>query len=462
MRVPISISSISPIFKYPGRLSTDAVFAKDLSIEIHPRGSEATADVYDAETGGSIVEQPLITDRAGEILGADGEECWIEEDSYDILIDGTAYPWEPGRRTLGAMEDVDLSEASAGDFLLLDEAGSGLVASAVDVMTQAELDAKFEGDVLKDASLPSSVVTDSDIGVANGVVGFDSEKHIEGGDGIVFGSGASEWQVGARTTFSTFAVPLFKPTGENANIAWDIAPSGLSPTNYANNGLAWLDLCSLDPDLAFEEGGLEFYSARVGVREGHVEFGARSFNGYGDVPVHIAVGGTEVLVVEKTTAKFSHDQNSAYRLWVENPNASSLAEAELAVVSDTAAINLEAFSSTFGSGQANLGRLRATGTGGLALVADKTNAPILFVTGSTVLSTNTRAKIDTKGNIFLGKGSALATNATDGFVSIASGEGAPTGTPTLLTGAVPLYVNTSGGAGTYLYAYIKGAWKALA
>jgi len=76
--------------------------------------------------------------------------------------------------------------------------------------------------------------------------------------------------------------------------------------------------------------------------------------------------------------------------------------------------------------------------------------------------------IDVNQNVFLGTcakatAAALATTATAGFPHLTSGAGAPTGVPSSVpTGAVPVYVNSSGAAGTYLYLYIGGAWKAVA
>lgn len=58
-------------------------------------------------------------------------------------------------------------------------------------------------------------------------------------------------------------------------------------------------------------------------------------------------------------------------------------------------------------------------------------------------------------NIVLGN-AATATNATDGFLHIASGAGTPTGVPTLFTGRVPIYIDTTN---SQLWLYLGGAWK---
>lgn len=74
------------------------------------------------------------------------------------------------------------------------------------------------------------------------------------------------------------------------------------------------------------------------------------------------------------------------------------------------------------------------------------------------LSSNTqRARITALGSLVVGNNSsALATNATDGFLYISSSAGAPTGTPTTQTGSVPVHVDATNNA---MYMYTNGAWR---
>jgi len=68
-----------------------------------------------------------------------------------------------------------------------------------------------------------------------------------------------------------------------------------------------------------------------------------------------------------------------------------------------------------------------------------------------------RARIDANGNFVTGPTSALTTNATNGFLYISTMAGAPTGTPTLYTGRVPMVFNT---ASNLLYFYNGSSWVA--
>ena len=63
--------------------------------------------------------------------------------------------------------------------------------------------------------------------------------------------------------------------------------------------------------------------------------------------------------------------------------------------------------------------------------------------------------INMQPSVVLGN-QALATTATDGFLYVASGAGAPTGVPTAFAGRVPIYVDTTT---SQFWMYLAGAWK---
>lgn len=62
------------------------------------------------------------------------------------------------------------------------------------------------------------------------------------------------------------------------------------------------------------------------------------------------------------------------------------------------------------------------------------------------------------GSIVQGPGTAVATNATDGFLYISTCAGTPTGTPTTIGSTSPLVVDTTNNK---MYFYSNGAWRAL-
>ena len=67
-----------------------------------------------------------------------------------------------------------------------------------------------------------------------------------------------------------------------------------------------------------------------------------------------------------------------------------------------------------------------------------------------------RARITSDGNIVAGASAALATTATNGFLYVPTCAGVPTGTPTAITGMVPIVVDTTNNR---WYFYSGGAWR---
>ena len=71
---------------------------------------------------------------------------------------------------------------------------------------------------------------------------------------------------------------------------------------------------------------------------------------------------------------------------------------------------------------------------------------------------NIALRKDENNNVIIGDETLLATTATDGFLHIPGGAGPPTGVPTLFTGKVPVYADTTN---SKLYIYSGGSWVAL-
>lgn len=80
--------------------------------------------------------------------------------------------------------------------------------------------------------------------------------------------------------------------------------------------------------------------------------------------------------------------------------------------------------------------------------------------GTTDRTPSTKFTVRGSGNVVVGTGTALTTNATTGFLYIPSSAGAPTGTPVTDTvGTVPIQYDTTNNR---LYAYRGGAWHYFA
>lgn len=103
--------------------------------------------------------------------------------------------------------------------------------------------------------------------------------------------------------------------------------------------------------------------------------------------------------------------------------------------------------------QANVG---GSLSGGLNIVAEHASGVIRLVTGGTA-TTNERAQIDAAGNKRFCGTAALSTSATDGFVYLPTSAGAPSGTPTAVTGGVAFEYDTTNDK---LMVY-NGSWRGI-
>jgi hypothetical protein len=101
-------------------------------------------------------------------------------------------------------------------------------------------------------------------------------------------------------------------------------------------------------------------------------------------------------------------------------------------------------------GNANTGFVFGVDSTNNCQIRTAQNVSMIFYTNAT-----NRGGVDGAGNWTLG-GGTLATNATNGFLYVPTCAGTPTGTPTAITGLVPIVVDTTNNR---WYFYSGGAWR---
>lgn len=135
-RVPLTVSAVSPVFAAldPAVLDSGlsgpnlASLTTDLDITVYFRGDDPEAalpaPVFGQEAGGEPLTQPLVTDASGRIEGQAGQDVWVEQGSYDLLVEGQTFPWEAAKGravpSFDELADVDVGVPTEGDLLVHD------------------------------------------------------------------------------------------------------------------------------------------------------------------------------------------------------------------------------------------------------------------------------------------------------------------------------------------------------
>lgn len=158
-------------------LATDpATFASGYDVTVLKRGTETQADVYSAEEAGSKLVQPLVTDEGGRPRGSNDALGWVEEGSYDLLIDGQTIPWEAAKG--GGGGGGAPKGAAGGDLAgeypnptIAEEAVSesrlkNLAVSAAKLAANAVTAAKIASEAVETAAIKALAVTTAKIAAA--------------------------------------------------------------------------------------------------------------------------------------------------------------------------------------------------------------------------------------------------------------------------------------------------------
>lgn len=174
--------------------------------------------------------------------------------------------------------------------------------------------------------------------------------------------------------------------------------------------------------------------------------------------------GVGTLLSGTSTLRFGATANATFGvsadttagvLQIAAPSAGSMT---LAAGGNTGITISSAGNTTFGGNLTGAGSWTITGgAGNMTIVAGTGNSRTFTAQSTTSGGTATTFLVgDATQGVAIGGQSALATNATDGFVYIRGGAGTPTGAPTAITGLSALYVDQTNNK---LYFYTNGAWR---
>lgn len=107
------VALVDGILRRASDQDTHAYFAAGLAVHVYKRGTTEHAELFDAESGGAAVAQPLTTDQGGRPRGKGGVLVWVEPGSYDIVVAGQRLPWDAGSAGGGEGGEVSKAELEA-------------------------------------------------------------------------------------------------------------------------------------------------------------------------------------------------------------------------------------------------------------------------------------------------------------------------------------------------------------
>jgi len=263
-------------------------------------------------------------------------------------------------------------------------------------------------------------------------------------------NGSTAFRLQTRSNVSTFPVANFSPVATDTVIAFDVLPHG-SPTEQANNGFAWMDVCDGDFNA---DANVASTCARAGVRSGYVEFSSRSFNGGTVKPIVFNLGqaGSGLFEAMRIT--------STGTIGIGTTSPSSL-------------LHLESTGNTvltINGGVASAARIdfkqAGTSYGIVDFDGNNFNVGNLYVNGATILKAGNaeRMRITSSGNVGIGTTSPQALLGLQGAVGVnnkqmylfADGRVAFNGTA-LNSGEAMRWTGQAGGAANTIFDFCDNA-----
>lgn len=389
-----------------------ASFARKRAVTVLIRGTSEEATVYSAEVGAAVLTE-LITNDSGKPSGPNGEVPWVEEGSYELVVASNRDDDKP---------QTIYWEAAKGDAFRN----------------------VFEDDILKEAALPDSVVTDS----AESPKGIDSTGinalDLLGYDGAKFVP-ADKAQIAAFANPFDSVLFIAGPTRENPTLQ----SQGMYIQHRVKGDLGGFVNDAAATELRLAEAsnagaGQNAFEASIVVAGGANSLASvngllANFKTEGEPTGEITALHLVNIQPVETLAK-GLSIGTLYGLYV-GAQSKGTTNYSLYVNGGTSVIR----------GTIKPSAKAETGLSLRGLEGQEGN--LLTVQNS---ATTTLFNISAAGSVRIGSG--LTTTATDGFLYLPSSNGPPTGVPTSQTGCIAFQYDR---ANNKLYAY-NGGWKSVA